>query len=295
MDLAAFADLEPAQLAQLLPAYLAAFIDDPHAARGADRDIAALTATWTEAQAAEIVEHLRTLGQEPKVYRAAPRAQAVSRAWSRHVMPQTLVANLEHLRKAAAQGPVILLGNHLAYLDSTAIDFALHRASATDLADRIISLAGPKVYAEPFRRFASACLSTLPVPQSGQIEHAASVSPRELARRALSAIRAGHEALVDGQILLIYGEGSRSRTGRLGPFLPGVARYLKVQGARVVPFALTGTQHIMPLGKTRVSVGSVRIDLGEPIPIEELGGPRAALDAAHARVAELLPQEFRPS
>jgi 1-acyl-sn-glycerol-3-phosphate acyltransferase len=158
----------------------------------------------------------------------------------------------------------------------------------------VISLAGPKVYNDPFRRFASGCLSTVPVPQSTQLGHATSLPPRELARRAVAAIAAAHEALAAGRVLLVYAEGSRTRTGRLQPFLQGVARYLKVADARIVPFALSGTERIMPVGSARVSPGSVTLVFGEALPIASAGGPREALDAAHAAVSAILPAELRP-
>lgn len=294
MDLDAFAALRPDEFRALLPGFLAAFLADAPTAEAARAAVAAEIATWSESTAPALLAALRSLGDEHRLYEPLPQARAVARAWCSAALPDLSVEGVEHLRQAVTEGPTFLVGNHLAYLDSTAIDAALVRAGAPDLADRILSLAGPKVYDDPFRRFASGCLATIPVPQSTRLDHTASLSPRELARRALAAIQVAHDALADGRVVLVYAEGSRSRTGRLGPFLPGVARYLRVDGARLVPFALDGTDRVMPVGQTRLHRATVRLRLGSPIDLQDTGGPRQALDRAHAIVTELLPLERRP-
>jgi 1-acyl-sn-glycerol-3-phosphate acyltransferase len=294
VDLNAFAALDPAALRAMLPTFLGAAVADPARADAARAAVAALVAEWPPGTDRALLDHLAGLGEEPRLYPAFAPARAVSRAWCAAVLTDTHVEGIAHLRAAIAAGPTFLVGNHLSYFDSSAIDAVLAAAGAADLADRIVSLAGPKVYSDPFRRFATACLSTVPVPQSTQLGHTASLSPRELARQALAAIDAAHAAQRAGHALLVYAEGARTRTGRLQPFLPGVARYLKAEGARVVPFGLVGTQRIMPVGEARIRPGPVRLLLGAPLLLDDHGGARAALDAAHDAVRDLLPPELRP-
>src|SRR5690606_36428143 len=182
--------LDPATLRALLPGFLAAHVaDDAAAARNRART-AELLARASDEEVMAALAQLRTLGDEPRVYPANPLCRAVGRTWTREVVTELRVEGADRLAEAAARGPVVLLCNHVSYFDSSAIDAALVRSGHQALADRTISAAGPKVYGDLFRRFASGCLSTLPVPQSTSLGHTAALSPRELARRAISSLHA---------------------------------------------------------------------------------------------------------
>ncbi len=296
MDLDALATLEPATLRTLLPAFLAGHLDDPEAADRNRERMSALVADWDDATCRSLVAHLAALGDGIQVFEPHPAARELSRAWCRDVLLDPHLDGEAHLAEAAATGrPVVVICNHRSYLDSTAIDAVLAWAGHRDVADALVSLAGPKVYADAFRRVATACLATLPVPQSTQLAHTADLPPRELARRAIRALRAGREALASGRHLLVYPEGARSRDGRLGPFLPGVARYLDQDETIVVPAALVGTEARMPVGRTALLPGTLSLRFGAPLPVSEHGGPRAVLERAHQAVADLLPPDATPA
>lgn len=295
MEIPALSELGPEQFTELLPIFLGNAIDEPLVAQQAQRRVEAVVREWSAEIATEVLSALGTVGQEIRVYPPHPEARRISREWCRAALPAVEVEGAEHLRAARLQGPTFLLCNHLSYFDSTAIDAALDQAGHSDLADNVVSLAGPKVYSDLFRRFAAVCLATVPVPQSTQLAHTAQLSPRELARRALQAISAATQAASEGRSILIYGEGSRSRTGTLQPFIPGVGRYLRPKGSIVVPVALSGTSQIMPVGQTRVTPGSVTLRLGEPLTVAEQGGPKRCLEIANDRIAYLLPPELRPT
>jgi 1-acyl-sn-glycerol-3-phosphate acyltransferase len=295
MPLPSADSIHPAQLSAWLPVFLGSVLDGADVAERATQAVAPLTASWSEQDAARLLEHVACLGQAHRLYPANPLARDISRAWSSEVFAGSYVEGLEHLRLAASRGPVALIGNHLSYADSTAMDALLAQAGATQQANAIVSLAGPKVYADTLRRFAAACLNTIPVPQSSSLGHTAQVPARELAARARAAIDAAEEALGTGHILLIYGEGSRSRTGRLSSFLPGVAKYLRLRDIQVVPFAIDGTQHSMPIGTTRLRSCPVTVRFGAPVSVSDHETSRDALGWVHGQVAELLPADLRPA
>lgn len=294
MDVALLEQIDPATLSVVLPQFLAGFVAAPEAA-GRTRDrIAALVAGWSPEELRAIHAQLQGLGAEYRVYDAEVHCRQLSRAWCRDVILEPALEGVEHLRAAADAGPVALLGNHLSYVDTTAFDYVLAAAGHDDLADRVITVAGPKVYTDVFRRVAAAGLSTLPAPQSTSFEHTAHLSPRELARRALASQRAGRTAMEQGRFLQIYPEGSRSRSGRLQPFLRGVHRYLHVDDLCLVPVAIEGTDDVFPVEATRLSPAPVRLTFGAPLALADHDDARDALGAAHAAVAALLPDRRLP-
>jgi 1-acyl-sn-glycerol-3-phosphate acyltransferase len=294
VDLSAVARLEPDVFRAVLPAFLAGYVDDPEAgARNRER-MAPIVAALPDDAVRRLLAGLATLGDEPRLYAAVPEARAISRTWCRDVIPTSEVVGAEHLAAAVASGPALVMCNHLSYIDTTATDAVLAWAGHADLADRLVAIAGPKVYEDAFRRFAALCLNTLPAPQSTQLEGTARLSPRELAKRALESIGKAHQAMAEGYVPLLYGEGSRTRTGRLRPFLKGVQRYLAVDGLSVVPAAVVGTEELFPVDRDKLRPATIRLSFGPPIRVGSATAAREALEAVHASVAALLPPERRP-
>jgi 1-acyl-sn-glycerol-3-phosphate acyltransferase len=281
--------ITPANLQELLPTFLAQRIEDGSAER-----VAAHVAGWGPAHYERLLEQLRALGCEHRVYDALPHCRELARAWLAEVL-DTRVHGVEHLAAATEQGRTIIMTNHVSYVDAVATDFALATAGHRDLADRIVYLAGPKVYQELFRLVAAASIHSLPVPQSTQFAHTENLSVRELARRAMSSLEAGQQALAEGKILLFYPEGSRTRSGRMGSFLAATRRYVQAADV-VVPASIVGTERVMPLDTTTMMRGRVTLTFGAPIAVEEDDGRRArdVLAQAHAAVAALLPPELAP-
>ncbi len=85
----------------------------------------------------------------------------------------------------------------------------------------------------------------------------------EQARKDLAAARAKME---DGIVLWIAPEGTRSRSGRMGPFKKGGFVMAVESGATIIPMGIKGTRQILP-PKTLDFVldQEVTIELGAPI------------------------------
>lgn len=250
-------------------------------------------ARWSPEQVSSVRDHLLTLGDQPQLYEAHPLCREVSRAWCQDAIPAVELRGLDQLQAALDLGPVLLVGNHLSYLDTQATDAALHRIGRADVADRIVALAGPKVYDDLFRRFAAACLSTLPVPQSTRFSHTRRIGVRELARRTRQGVDRTHALAQAGRLPLLYAEGSRSRDGRLGPFLRAAWRYTALEHLWLLPFAQWGTEGILPVQASLSQPGPVWLHFAEPIEVAR-HGPRQVLQVAHDRVAALLPPRHQP-
>lgn len=216
----------------------------------------------------------------------------------RFLEPDSRVEGVEHL-DAPGGGAVAIFANHLSYADANVVETLLQRAGARELADRLTALAGPKVFTSRERRFSSLCFGTIKVPQSADVASGeAQLNVRDVARAARQAIAVAHERLAAGDALLLFGEGTRSRTAAMQPLLPAVARYLEGSETWIVPAGLTGPESLFPLDAASVRPARVLMRLGPPMRAVDLfaragGDRRAAMDAIGVAIAGLLPTRYR--
>jgi 1-acyl-sn-glycerol-3-phosphate acyltransferase len=115
---------------------------------------------------------------------------------------------------------------------------------------------------------------------------------REAAQRSVAA--AG-EAIRSGLHFLIFPEGTRSGSGRLGVFKRGPFFLAMEKGAPVVPVAISGTQKLMPKGSTKIRPGTVRVEMLPVIRPEEFARREELIAAVRTAIAEALPEEMRPA
>jgi 1-acyl-sn-glycerol-3-phosphate acyltransferase len=216
----------------------------------------------------------------------------------RIVTPESEVTGAHHLA-VVARARVIVFANHLSYADANVIDILLRRADGAVLADRLTALAGPKVFTSRERRFSSLCFGTVKVPQSADVSSGEAVlDTREVARAARQSIDTALARLRGGDALLLFGEGTRSRTAAMQPMLAGVARYLEVPATWIVPAGLVGSERLFPLDGGRLQPSRVDLHVGRPVAAEALvgqahGNRRAIVDAIGLAIARLLPTAYR--
>src|SRR5215471_2108571 len=173
------------------------------------------------------------------------------------------VEGLDHL-DALGAGPLTIFANHLSYADANAVDVLLERAGAAGLAARLTAIAGPKVFTSRERRFSSLCFGTIKVPQSTEVSsgEAAQLHARDVARAAHQAIEVAYARLAAGDALVLFGEGTRSRTATMQPMLAGVARYLSVPDTWVLPAGLTGPESLFPVDAATVHPARIVMRIG---------------------------------
>jgi 1-acyl-sn-glycerol-3-phosphate acyltransferase len=234
-------------------------------------------------------------------YPRDPLAQRIHHLLAdRFLGPGSELRNAHHLTQVG-DSPVVIVTNHVSYADANVVEVLLQRSSGARLANRLTALAGPKVFTSRERRFSSLCFGTVKVPQSAEVASGEAIlNGREVARAARRAIDVAQGRLRAGDALVLFGEGTRSRTGEMRSMLPGTARYLEVPGTWVLPAGLTGSEAMFPVDVSKLRPARVVLQLGRPIRAGALmaranGDRRLMMDAIGLAVAEALPPAYRGS
>ncbi len=90
---------------------------------------------------------------------------------------------------------------------------------------------------------------------------------REDPRAAVKTMSLAAETIRGRNVsLIVFPEGGRSMDGSLKTFKEGAALIAIKAGVPVVPLALQGTHHLLPMHGRIVNPGPVKLMVGEPIP-----------------------------
>lgn len=301
MDLSirTLATLPAATIRSALPAWVAGHLHVSAAEQ------ATLAATLAGLMASATDDDIHTLqgaferaGEGWRLHPADPIARRVTRAYmSAVVQPWRLEGErLLHAFLGSASQRRMIVCNHLSYTDTQVSDAVLALAGHPGVADRLVAIAGPKVYTEAWRRMAAIALNTRKTAQSSVVaSEQAALTPRELAAIALETLADCQRLMDEGYIVLLYPEGTRSRDGRLQPFLRAAARYLAIPGLEVLPLAQTGGEAIFPVDATLMQRAAVSLRFGAAQTPSSFPGKWGGLEAVHAALADLLPEAHRPS
>jgi 1-acyl-sn-glycerol-3-phosphate acyltransferase len=173
-------------------------------------------------------------------------------------------AGLERLRDLPR--PLILAANHQSHADTAAILGTLPRS----VRERTAVAAALDVFGTPGNGMPSLAREAL------QMVVAAGFHAFAFDRHGppLRSLRTALQLLRNGWNILLYPEGTRSRTGELAPFKAGVGALARISRRPVVPVHVTGGQTVLPCGATLPRPGRVLVRYGP---------------ALHYRRAESLP------
>jgi 1-acyl-sn-glycerol-3-phosphate acyltransferase len=155
-------------------------------------------------------------------------------------------------------GPVIVAPNHFSFLD--------HFFVAVYLRRKVHFMAKSQLFKRPMQ-FIYTHGGVFPVRRGFADEE---------------AFITAHTLLARGDLVLMYPEGGRSRSGELGEPKRGLGRLALESGAPVVPTAIVGTQKAR--NWKRLSFPKVTVLYGEPVRFEKVENPTREQQQAAAQL-----------
>ena len=146
-----------------------------------------------------------------------------------------------------ADGPVIIAPNHFSFLD--------HFFVAVYLRRKVHFMAKSQLFQRPMQ-FIFTHGGVFPVRRGHQDEE---------------AFKTAHAVLARGDVVVMYAEAGRSRSGELGKPRHGIGRLALESGAPVVPAAIAGTEQAR--NWKRLQFPKVTVQFAEPIQFEQVTEP----------------------
>jgi 1-acyl-sn-glycerol-3-phosphate acyltransferase len=148
------------------------------------------------------------------------------------------------LQNVPARGPVVLAPNHFSALDHWFVGLLLRR--------QVRFMAKSQLFKGPFLEFVLSHAGAFPV-RRGQHDEEAIITAQAI--------------LGQGGVLVMYVEGGRSRSGRIGTSArPGIGRLALETGAPVIPVAIVGSERAR--NWRRLEYPAVTVRYGEPIRLD---------------------------
>ena len=169
-------------------------------------------------------------------------------------------------RHIPAEGPVIIAPNHFSFLD--------HFFVAVYLRRKVHFMAKSQLFKPPMQ-FIYTHGGVFPVRRGHQDAEAFVTAETVLAR---------------GDIVVMYAEAGRSRSGDLGKPRHGLGQLALESGAPVVPTAIAGTERVR--NWRRLQFPKVTVQFGEPVRFEQVSDPsreqgQAASEVVFDRVRDM--------
>lgn len=163
------------------------------------------------------------------------------------------VTGLENVPRT---GPIIVVCNHLSFVDSIFLPLMIDRQMAFLAKSDYFTGKGLKGW---LVRFFMTSAGQLPIDRTG-------------GKASEASLNAGLQILAEGGVLAIYPEGTRSPDGRMYRGRTGVARMILEAHVPVIPAAVIGTEKVMPLGSTIPKVHRVGVVIGKPLDFSRFEG-----------------------
>ena len=174
-----------------------------------------------------------------------------------------------------AQGPVLVVANHLNLVDPPLLGVSLGR--------NVLFMAKEELFRSRFSGYFIRNFGAFPI-HRGRLDR--------------QALRQANEVLARGLALLMFPEGKRSKDTKLQPAFPGTALIALRSGTPILPVGITGTEKIKGsawlLRRPRITV-----TVGHPFYLPPVSSKLTKMELAECtnlimeHIAALLPSEYR--
>jgi 1-acyl-sn-glycerol-3-phosphate acyltransferase len=168
--------------------------------------------------------------------------------------------------KLPTKGGLLVLSSHQSHLDPLLLGLACDR--------RLSSLARSSLYRfKPFG-FVITALDAVPIDREAS---------------AVAAMKTVIRRLEDGAAVIVFPEGTRTATGRLGEIKNGFALLAKRAQVPIVPVAIVGAWECWPRTRLFPRPGRIRLEFGRLLRPEEIAGmdERQIVAECTARLTQL--------
>lgn len=140
--------------------------------------------------------------------------------------------------RLAEASNTVIMPNHESHLDPAIL------LAFLDVAPKVV--VKKELYSFPFVHYCLRYAGFIEVDRKDPMQAKAAIA------RAVASLRSG-------STFVIFPEGTRSRSGELGPFKKGAFVVAIEAGSKVVPLAVSGARQILPPGRLRIGRGTVRL------------------------------------
>jgi 1-acyl-sn-glycerol-3-phosphate acyltransferase len=150
------------------------------------------------------------------------------------------------LENVPREGGVLMVSNHQSHLDPPLIGVGCPR--------QMSFVARKTLFRFPPFGWLIGSLNAFPIDRDGF---------------PLQGVRETLRRLKRGELVLIFPEGTRTRTGKMGHFKPGFSAVARRGRAALLPVAIEGSYAAWPRRQKFPSTGTIHVHFGEPILPEE--------------------------
>ncbi len=149
------------------------------------------------------------------------------------------------VEKVPKKGGVIVVSNHVSHLDPLVIGVAIRKRQSTFMAKS----------------------GLFKIPLIGAFVRTFSF-PVDRDNPQPSTIKEAVKRLKNGEIIVMFPEGGRSRDGSLLDAKRGTGMIAAMSKAVIVPAFIEGTDKALPAGARRIRLSRIKVYFGEPIEIK---------------------------
>ncbi|MFL0249704.1 lysophospholipid acyltransferase family protein [Clostridium neuense] len=195
------------------------------------------------------------------------------------------VQGIDELKKV--QKPIIFICNHLSNSDGLVLNKILNVSDDFD----VTFVAGVKLKHDAITQLGTYCVKTTPIKPN--------TADKEGLSKIIKILKSNHN-------ILIFPEGTRSRTGAMIEATKGLALIAKLSKAIIVPIGIHGSEKLLPINKEGnmykedFQHADVEVKIGKAFYLDKKyqdenrkDYEKRVVDEAMYRIAELLPEKYR--